>query len=43
MATKDPVRLRQRITSTGLKSLYLDIYVDGKRKNEYLKLYLVKE
>lgn len=43
MATKDPVRLRQRETRTGLKSLYLDIYVNGHRKCEYLKLYLVEE
>lgn len=43
MNAKEPVRLRQRTTPTGLKSLYLDIYVDGQRTYEYLKLYLVPE
>lgn len=43
MATKDPVRLRQRLTKSGLQSLYLDIYIDGRRSYEYLHLYLVKE
>lgn len=43
MASKDPVRLRRRTTKSGLQSLYLDIYIEGRRKCEYLKLYLVKE
>lgn len=43
MASKDPVRLRRRATRTGLQSLYLDIYLSGRRKCEYLKLYLVPE
>ena len=43
MKTKEPIRLRQRKTSTGLISLYLDIYVNGKRSYEYLRLYLVPE
>ena len=43
MNAKEPVRLRQRTTPTGLKSLYLDIYLEGKRTYEYLKLYLVPE
>ncbi|WP_454895517.1 tyrosine-type recombinase/integrase [Alloprevotella tannerae] len=41
--SKEPVRLRQRKTSSGLISLYLDIYVDGRRSYEYLKMYLVPE
>ena len=41
--SKEPVRLRRRVTKTGLTSLYLDIYIDGKRSYEYLKLYLVPE
>lgn len=44
MATsKEPIRLRQRKMPSGLISLYLDIYIDGKRSYEYLKLYLVPE
>jgi len=37
---KESVRLRERVLSNGNKTLYLDIYRDGKRKYEYLKLYL---
>lgn len=40
---KEPIRLRRRTTSSGKISLYLDIYVNGKRSYEYLKLYLVPE
>ena len=40
---KGPIKLRQRKTSTGLVSLYLDVYVNGKRSYEYLRLYLVPE
>lgn len=43
MKTKEPIRLRQRKTSTGLTSLYLDIYINGKRSYEYLRLCLVPE
>lgn len=41
--SKEPIRLRQRKTSKGLTSLYLDIYLNGKRSYDYLKLYLVPE
>ena len=41
--SKEPIRLRQRKTKTGLTSLYLDIYIDGQRSYEYLKLYLIPE
>ena len=43
MTTNEPVKLRKRKTRTGLSSLYLDTYVDGKRTYEYLRLYLVPE
>lgn len=41
--SKEPIRLRQRRTPSGLISLYLDIYIDGHRSYEYLKMYLVPE
>lgn len=40
---KEPVRIRTRKLSNGNESLYLDIYKDGKRTYEFLKLYLVPE
>jgi len=40
-AQKEPVRLREKILANGNKSLYLDIYRDGKREYEFLKLYLI--
>ena len=40
---KAVVRLRQRTISGGRQSLYLDIYVNGRREYEFLKLYLVPE
>lgn len=41
--SKDPIRLRRRKTPSGLESLYLDIYLDGRRSYEYLKMYLIPE
>lgn len=41
--SKEPIRLRRRKTPSGLTSLYLDIYVEGRRSYEYLKMYLVPE
>lgn len=40
---KEPVRLRQKSLAGGGASLYLDIYVDGVRRYEFLKLYLIPE
>lgn len=41
--SKEPIRLRRRQTSSGMISLYLDIYINGRRTYEYLKMYLVPE
>lgn len=38
--SKQPIRLRKRKLKSGNETLYLDIYLDGKRWNEYLKMYL---
>ena len=40
---KEPVRLRMKELANGNKSLYLDIYRNGKRTYEYLKMYLILE
>ena len=40
---KEPVRIRSKALEDGVESLYLDIYMDGKRKKEYLKMYLLPE
>ena len=41
--SKEAVRLRRRPISGGRQSLYLDIYVNGRRDYEFLKLYLEPE
>ena len=40
---KEPVRVRYKTLSDGSQSVYLDIYRDGKRQYEFLKLYLIPE
>ncbi len=41
--SKSPVHLRTKALANGNQSFYLDIYTDGKRVKEYLRLYLVPE
>ena len=36
---KEPVRIRTKKLADGSESYYLDIYTDGKRSYEFLKLY----
>jgi len=36
------VKLRTKILSSGKKSFYLDIYIDGQRHYEFLKIYIEK-
>lgn len=40
---KESIQLRKRKTPAGNISLYLDIYRNGRREYEYLKLYLIPE
>ena len=40
---KEPIRLRTKKLSNGNLSIYLDVYRDGKREYEFLKLYLIPE
>lgn len=40
---KEPIRLREKVLNNGNRSLYLDIYRNGQRKYEFLKMYLIPE
>lgn len=40
---KEPVKLRQKTLANGNVSLYLDIYHNGRRTYEFLKLYIIPE
>ena len=41
--SKEPIRLRQRRTSSGLTDLVLDTYLNDKWSHKYLKMHLVPE
>lgn len=43
LRTKEPVKLRAKKLVNGNLSLYLDSYIDGSRKYEFLRLYLIPE
>ena len=43
MTSSEPIRLRKRLLKDGRQSLYFDLYHNGKREYEYLKLYLIPE
>lgn len=40
---KEPVRIRRKTLANGNISLYLAIYINGRREYEFLKLYLIPE
>ena len=40
---KEPIKIRTKELSNGCQSIYLDIYMDGKRQYEFLKLYIIPE
>ena len=41
--SKEPVRIRTKKISNGCQSIYLDIYRNGVRVYEFLKLYLIPQ
>ena len=40
---KEPIRLRRRRMASGRESLFLDVYINGVRSYEFLKMYLIQE
>ncbi len=43
LKAKEPIKIRFKKLSNGNKSIYLDLYTNGKRQYEFLKLYLIPE
>lgn len=43
LKAKEPVRIRFKALADGGKSIYLDIYANGVRRYDFLKLYLIPE
>lgn len=43
LKAKEPVKLRFKTLANGNQSIYLDIYSDGRRRYEFLKLYIIPE
>ena len=39
---KEPIRIRFKELANGNQSIYLDCYTNGKRRYEFLKLYLIQ-
>lgn len=40
---KEPIKIRVKDLTNGSKSIYLDMYMNGKRKYEFLRLYIIPE
>lgn len=40
---KEPIKVRTKKLVNGCQSIYLDIYMNGRRQYEFLKLYIILE
>ena len=40
---KEPIKVRTKKMVNGCQSIYLDIYMNGRRQYEFLKLYIIPE
>lgn len=43
LKVKEPIKIRVKELANGSKSIYLDMYMNGRRKYEFLKLYIIPE
>lgn len=43
MKIKEPVKVRTKKLANGCQSVYLDIYMNGKRQYDFLRLYIIPE